>query len=213
MRRVGIFGGTFNPPHKGHLHLATTFVNTMGLDEVLILPAAVPPHKAAPDLAPAEERLKLCQDTFSSLPAEVSRLEIDREGKSYTIDTLTFLTEKYAKLDREEGNEEGTTLYFLMGDDMLLYFPNWYRAKDILSLCTLVSSVRSKDISVEALESFAKATYPEEYRQGKFLFLKMEPFPVSSSFLREKVKQGEDIRDWVTPKVAEEIKRKGLYRS
>ena len=213
MRRVGIFGGTFNPPHLGHLNIVTEFIRKMELDEVLIIPACVPPHKAAPDLAAAELRLDMCRHAFQELPVTVSSIEMEREGKSYTYDTLQELTRQYAERDAAEGNDEGTQFFFLMGDDMLLYFPHWYRAKGILSLCTVVSSIRSNAVSIEALEAFAKTNFPEEYDAGKFVFLHMTPVRVSSSQIRERVYEGQDIRQLVTPYVADLIQEKGLYKA
>lgn len=186
--RIGIFGGTFNPPHLGHRHLVEDFHAQMAraglpLDKILIIPTYVPPHKAAPDLASGEDRLLMCNLQLENGPFEVSDIEIQREGASYTWMTLEALHEQY---DTPEAPAE---LYFLMGDDMLLYLPHWVRPEKVLEDAVLVSTIRSHECSVEELKTFAQATYPDQYAAGRFLFFESEPFPVSSTEIRALVKQ------------------------
>ena len=201
--RIGIFGGTFNPPHQGHRHIAEDFrvqMESIGLplDKVLIIPTFVPPHKETPDLASGEDRLAMCRLAFEetgepgsgqdgqasaqdgiSAPFEVSDYEIQKADTSYTWMTLEHLRETY----------EDAELYFLMGDDMLLYLPYWARPEKVLEDAVLVSTIRSRECTVEELKTFAKEHYPEQYAAGRFLFFESEPFPVSSTEVRELVKQ------------------------
>lgn len=186
--RIGIFGGTFNPPHLGHRHIVEDFHAQMAraglpLDKILIIPTYVPPHKAAPDLASGEDRLLMCNLQLENGPFEVSDIEIQREGASYTWMTLEALHEQYDKPG------EPAELYFLMGDDMLLYLPHWMKPEKILEDAVLVSTIRSHECSVEELKTFAKTTYPDQYTAGRFLFFESEPFPVSSTEIRALVKQ------------------------
>lgn len=200
--KIGIFGGTFNPPHVGHLHIVSEFVQACSLDEVLIIPTFIPPHKATPDLASGEDRLELCRRTFVGPPFVVSNIELNRHDVSYTVDTLKALKEVYG---------EETEFYFLVGDDMLFYLPKWKNPEELLSLTHFVSSVRSNDVTVEELEQFAKETYPKQYEAGRFSFLQMEPLKLSSTEVRDAVKAGTDISSMVTPAVAAYITEKGLY--
>ncbi|MBO7689305.1 MAG: nicotinate (nicotinamide) nucleotide adenylyltransferase [Clostridia bacterium] len=191
--RIGIFGGTFNPPHLGHRHIVEDFHAQMAriglpLDKLLIIPTYVPPHKAAPDLASGEDRLLMCNLQLENGPFEVSDIEIKREGASYTWMTLEALHEQY------DAPGEPAELYFLMGDDMLLYLPHWVRPEKILEDAVLVSTIRSHECSVEELKAFAQTTYPDQYAAGRFLFFESEPFPVSSTEIRALVKLAAGIR-------------------
>ena len=132
--RYGIFGGTFNPVHEGHLHIARAFRKTMQLDTVLWIPTKVPPHKAAEDLALPEQRLEMCRLACRGEEVfQVSDLEIRREGKSYTADTLEELHEMYPK----------ATFCLLMGEDMFLTLLNWYKPDTILRLAEICAVPRS----------------------------------------------------------------------
>lgn len=216
--RIGIFGGTFNPPHKGHRHIAEDFRDQMAavglpLDKVLIIPTFVPPHKAAPDLASGEDRLAMCRLCFEDTaeeetPFEVSDYEIARGDTSYTWMTLEDLHEQYP----------GAEFYFVMGDDMLLYLPHWKHPERVLDGAVLVSTIRSHECTVEELETFAKETYPDQYDAGRFLFFESEPFPVSSTEVRALVKKAgrpiarEKLNYLLDRKVLDYILERGLYQ-
>lgn len=181
--RIGIFGGTFNPPHRGHRHIAEDFRTQMAaaglpLDKILIIPTFVPPHKAAPDLASGEDRLAMCRLCFGDGLFEVSDLEIARADTSYTWKTLEDLHALYRDAE----------FYFLMGDDMLLYLPHWAEPEKVLAGATLVSTIRSRECSVGELRAFAKQHYRAQYKAGRFLFFESEPFPVSSTEVRSLIK-------------------------
>lgn len=178
--RIGIFGGTFNPPHRGHRHIAEDFREQMAesglpLDKILVIPTFVPPHKAAPELATGEDRLAMCRLCFEEGIFEVSNLEIERADTSYTYQTLEILREEYPTAE----------FYFLMGDDMLLYLPKWVYPEKILENAILVSTVRSKACTIGELRAFAKENYRAQYKAGRFLFFESEPFPVSSTKVRD----------------------------
>ena len=132
--KIGLFGGTFNPVHNGHINLVKNFKDKLSLDKVLVIPTAVPPHKQAESLVSSEDRLNMCRLAFSSL-AEVSDVEIERGGRSYTVETLEELKKIYKDDD----------LYFLVGSDMLLSFKRWYRWEDILTMCTLCATDRDNE--------------------------------------------------------------------
>ena len=203
--RIGIFGGTFNPPHLGHRHIVEDFREKMAaaglpLDKVLIIPTFVPPHKETPDLASGEDRLAMCRLNFD---AEVSDLEIRRGDTSYTWMTLEDLHDRY----------EDAELYFLMGDDMLLYLPHWKRPEKILEEAVLVSTVRSDDCTVDTLRTFAKETYPDQYADGRFLFFESDPLPMSSTEVRDLVRahQYAELEQRLDPAVLRYILERELY--
>lgn len=226
--RIGIFGGTFNPPHKGHRHIAEDFRDQMAaiglpLDKVLIIPTFVPPHKAAPDLASGEDRLAMCRLCFEDTadeetPFEVSDYEIARGDTSYTWMTLEDLHEQYDEVDPETGEKTPAELYFVMGDDMLLYLPHWKYPERVLKGAVLVSTIRSHECTVEELQTFAKENYPEQYEAGRFLFFESEPFPVSSTEVRTLVKKAErpiakeKLNYLLDRKVLDYILERGLYQ-
>ena len=135
--RIGVYGGSFNPPHTGHTLAAAELISALELDRLLVMPAAQPPHKAlAPGSPSPEQRLALCQAAFGPIPgAEVCDLEMRREGKSYTVDTLTLLRQQYPEDE----------LFLIMGTDMLLSFRSWREPERIAALATLAVMHREDD--------------------------------------------------------------------
>ncbi len=191
--KIGIFGGTFNPVHNGHVRLAENFKEELNLDKLLIIPTAVPPHKEAENIASGEDRLKMCELAFENI-GEVSDIELARGGRSYTVETLESLKEIYTDAE----------FYFLVGSDMLLCFRRWYRYEDILSMCTLCATDRDnaescRDADNELFEKIIFCDFPKTV--------------VSSSEVREKLKKKEDILHLVPQKVEKYIKEKGLYNA
>lgn len=201
MQKIGIFGGTYNPPHVGHVNIVSNFIESYAPDKMLIIPTYTPPHKISPDLASAEDRLEMCRRTFDSSVFEVSGIETERQGKSYTYDTLL-------ELGRQNPDAK---FYFLVGDDMLTTLHKWKNPEGILELCTIVAAVRSDRLTEDALREFAQEKYPDQYAQGKFEFLKMKPLELSSTVIRDKIKQGASIHNLVTPLTEEYILTRGLY--
>ena len=131
--RLGIFGGTFNPPHMGHIRLVTAIADKLQLDHVLIIPASVPPHKHVLNLARSRDRFEMCRLSFEGdRRFSVSDTELLRVGKSYTYDTLCEIKKKYPDAE----------LFLIVGSDMLATFDEWYRYHDILMMCTLCAASR-----------------------------------------------------------------------
>lgn len=203
MQRIGIFGGTYNPPHIGHLNIVNEFIKKYELSKVLIIPTYTPPHKESPYLASAEERVEMCKMTFSDEIFDISEIEIARKGKSYTYDTLCELSECY----------EDSKLYLLVGDDMLLTFHEWKNPKGILDLCTVVAAVRSDSVTEQALLDYMSEKYPNEYARGAFELLRMEPLELSSTEIRDRLADGRSIKGLVTPMTQEYIENRGLYHA
>lgn len=135
--KIGIYGGTFNPPHRGHMAAAKAAVAALGLDKLLLIPAAIPPHKALPSDTPApEHRLAMVEKWADGMGAgaEVSALELEREGKSYTSDTLRAIRQTYPDAE----------LWLLMGTDMFLTLHLWHEPEVILSLAGICAFGRTE---------------------------------------------------------------------
>ncbi len=203
MQKIGIFGGTYNPPHVGHLNIVRELIRKYELSKVLVIPTYTPPHKVSLNLASAEDRIEMCKRTFSDDVFEISDVEIQRKGKSYTYDTLCELVRDYPD----------AKFYFLVGDDMLLSFHEWRSPEGILDLCTVVAAVRSNDLSEEVLLDYIKRQYPEHLTDGVFEILHMEPLPLSSTIVREYVACGKSIKGLVTPETEKYIEDRGLYHA
>lgn len=199
MARIGIFGGSFNPPHLGHVLAVQEFREKLGLDTVLLVPAAVPPHKALSANTPAPEaRLEMTRLAVQRLPyACVSDIELQREGKSYTVDTLTALREQYP--DDE--------LVLLMGTDMLLTFSRWYQPERILQLATLAVAHRGKDWLDELSACAAALT---ERFGGRVQLVENRCLPYSSTSVRAMLAFGCAER-YLEPAVLDYIRQNALY--
>jgi len=171
--RLLIYGGSFNPPHRGHADALRAAAEVLRPDRVLVIPAGIPPHKALADGSPsAEERLRLCRLAFAEIPgAEVTDLELRREGKSYTVDTLREL---HAAMPEAE-------LVFLVGTDMLLYMEHWHEFREIFALSTLAALPRNEGELPQLREYVAhlRETYDEEV-----LLVPKIPLPMDSTSLR-----------------------------
>ncbi|MGN6190354.1 MAG: nicotinate-nucleotide adenylyltransferase [Conexibacter sp.] len=199
--RLGVLGGTFNPPHVGHLVCAQEASDQLGLDRVVLMPASRPPHKEVAADPGAEARCELCRLAVAGDERfEVSRLELDREGRSYTVDTLKALHDLHPQDD----------LTFIVGGDMARSLPTWREPEAVLELATLAVAERAgaerEEIRGE-LRALRGAT-PERVR-----FFDMPRVDVSSSMVRERVATGRPIRYLVPDAVAEAIAQNGWYRA
>lgn len=172
--KIAIYGGSFNPPHCGHVEAAHSVLEQIKPDKLLVIPASMPPHKQLAERSPdAEERLKLTQLAFAELPnTEVSDIEILREGKSYTADTLEQLTAEYP----------GAELILTMGTDMFLEFETWHRFTFIMKSTKLAVFARNYG---EELDILKQAEYYEKEYGADVLIIHHEPKPMSSTGIRE----------------------------
>lgn len=197
--RIAVLGGTFNPIHNAHLFLADAFYHALQLSRVLVIPTGVPPHKAAPDLASGRDRLEMCRLAVQDRPyCQVSDMELAREGKSYTVETLRTLHGEYP--------EAG--FYFIMGADMFLTLDHWYRAEEILALATVCAAPRD-EVSAARLNQHAKKL---ESMGGSACILKEYPPDISSTQVRTLLRQGKSVKGLVPEAVEEYIKNKQIYR-
>lgn len=194
--RIGIYGGAFNPVHKGHVKLAREVKTKANLDKIIIMPSGVSPHKSSGSLVDSIHRLEMCKLAFEGEDYMISDLEIKREGKSYTVDTVTELKKLYP--DDE--------LYLIMGSDMLLCFHKWYRYEDILSAVTICATTRQGDISLDELKAYSRDVLRKDT-----LIIDFEPFECSSTKVRNALLSGDDASSSVPCKVLSYIIEKSLY--
>ena len=194
--RIGIYGGAFNPVHKGHIKLAEELKIKANLDKIIIMPSGQSPHKSSSSLIDSTHRLEMCKLAFGGDGYIVSDLEIKRQGKSYTVDTVAQLKEIYP--DDE--------LFLIMGSDMLLCFDRWYRYEDILSMVTICATTRQGDISIDELKTYSSETLGKET-----VIVDFEPFECSSTKVRNALLSGEDATSLVPEKVLGYITENSLY--
>ncbi|HMJ32485.1 MAG TPA: nicotinate-nucleotide adenylyltransferase [Baekduia sp.] len=197
---MGVLGGTFNPPHVAHLLSAQEAYDQLGLDRVLIIPVALPPHKDAEGDPGAHVRLELCRLAASHDDRfEVSDLEVRRGGASYTVDTLRALHATFP----------GDELSFIVGGDMAFSLPTWREPAEVVGLARLAVAEREGARQADILERLA--TIPSA--ADRVDFFDLPRMDVSSSLVRRRVATGRPIRYLVPDPVAEYIAQHGLYRS
>ena len=199
--RVGIYGGTFSPVHNGHVAAATAFMEQMWLDILYVIPTGVTPHKDMKGNATAADRLEMCRLAFEGVEGViVSDLEMRREGKSYTVDTL-----------RELYDPEGR-LFLLMGTDMLMTLDQWREPDEIFRLCYPVYVRRENDGELDQAIVEKIASYQKKY--GKVVRRIVTPaIELSSTDVRAAVAEGFPIEGAVPSAVAAYIREHGLYRN
>lgn len=202
MSRIGIYGGSFNPPHNGHVFAAEEAIRRLQLDRLLIMPTYQAPHKQQAEGSPdAAARLALVQAAFDPLEkAEVSDLEIARQGVSYTVDTLQTL--------RRQNPDDA--LILLMGTDMLLNFPSWRSPEKIAAMATLAVMHRQSESESLHAELTETAKRIEDELGGRVRFVENDCIALSSTEIRRMIAFG--VPEFSLPqKVAAEIRRNKLY--
>ena len=194
--RLGVLGGSFDPPHLGHVVIASEAASCLGLERVLFVPAGAPPHKEAGDRSPAALRLTMTELAVQEdMRFLASALEIET-GLAYTHDTLREV------IARHEGRE----VVFIMGSDSLLQFDTWNDPEGILELCTLAVAPRPGD------DPGVVAAAAARWGKDKVTILDSPPLAISSSGLRARVAAGRPIRYLVTEPVGDFILQHKLYR-
>ena len=193
MKRVGIFGGAFDPPHIGHVRLAEQCRERLGLEEVLIVPSFHSPHKPNPN-TDFEHRLEMCRRAFYGKLYTVSDIERQIGGEGYTINTLRKIKESYP---------HGTKFFLIIGGDMLFYFDKWFRYESILKECNVVAAAREEDSYADLTEKAAEL--------GHVKVLNLPVTEISSTEIRERLKSGGDTAELLTAEVAEYIRENKLY--
>ena len=197
-RRLGVFGGTFDPPHLGHLRLAHAARAQLRLDTVLWVLTPDPPHKRGQPISPAADRLALVQAAIADEPAFVlSRVDLDRPGPHWAADTVRLLAAEFPQ-DR---------LIYLMGGDSLRDLPRWGRPLEFLRWCTLgVLRRPGAVIDLASLEAVLPGL------AAKVEYVDAPPLDLASHEIRRRVRAGESLAGWVPEAVARLIAARGLYQ-
>lgn len=192
--RVGLFGGTFNPLHNAHLEVARTALDQYELSGVLFIPNGIPPHKEQGLGGNKEARFEMVRRAVEGIPEfSVSRIEVDRDGPSYTIDTIRALKDDYPQ-----------GMCFIVGADRLLKLDTWKEPHELLRSVPFIIAPRS-GVSLEVFDV-------SPFREAVIVPLKMADVDLSSSGLRERILRGESVREWVPAPVAEYIEENDYYR-
>jgi len=214
-RRIGILGGSFDPIHLGHLRCAEEVREAFALDVVAFVPANRPPHKPDRRLADGRQRLAMAAVAVAGNPAfYASRLEIDRGGISYSIDTLETMA----------ASERDAELYFIVGVDAFGEIQTWKDAARLFGLASVVvtnrpphatgSSIEHLPVAAQQAFCYDPGTLSYRHRSGtRLYFHSITALDISATALRERVRRGESIRYLVPPEVEQYIRERGLYRS
>jgi len=200
--KIGILGGTFDPIHVGHLLIAETVRDAMALDTVLFIPAATPPHKRARVVADAEHRLEMVRLAIEGNPAfEVSDVELQRGGVSYSVETLE-------RLKATMGPE--AAFFFIIGADTVPELTTWKNLDTLLELCTIVVAARP-GFRMEDLLSEALGLTPEARDRVFRHFVDAVRVDVASTEVRARLAEGKSVRYMIPQNVENYIRAKGLY--
>jgi nicotinate-nucleotide adenylyltransferase len=199
--RVGVFGGSFDPVHYGHLLLAECCREECQLDRVLFMPTAVPPHKQGCVLTAAAHRVAMLELAISGNPGfDLSQYEVHRGGVNYTVDTLMHLHDQQPEVE----------LFFLMGADMLFDLPHWRNASMVCQLALPIAVRRGRsELDLTVLHGIASPERIAEIRQHQ---VAMPPVEISGTDIRRRVAHGRSIRYQTAPAVVQYIAEHGLYR-
>jgi nicotinate-nucleotide adenylyltransferase len=221
LKRIGLFGGTFNPIHLGHLRAALEIKEAFSLDKNYIIPSSMPPHKNTAGLVEAADRLAMIQLVVSNHPDfAVSDIELKRPGPSYTVDTVNYFKSTLPK---------DTRLYLIVGLDAFLEIDTWKSYMDLFQIIPLIVMARpdtkwkNADRRWQILDEFLKSHISDGYvfstSRSSYVHNKKQPIfvynvtllDISSSIIRKLIKQGHSIKFLVPEKVENYIKTKGLY--
>lgn len=219
--RVGLFGGTFNPIHRGHIQVALDVLQRVHLDKIYIIPSALPPHKSKGKLAPIQDRLAMVRMAIAENPRlEICESEINRAGPSYSIDTV-----QHCKATLGAG---GRT-FFILGVDAFLEIDTWKAFDSLFDETAFVVMSRPGNgqwttALRQTVASYVKERIAPEYRlsdagdqlvhsrKQPIHLIPVTPMDISSSQIRAMIQEGRPIDDWVRPQVAHYIQTRGLYR-
>jgi nicotinate-nucleotide adenylyltransferase len=200
MSRIGIFGGTFDPPHLGHLIVAETCADALDLSRVLWVPAADPPHKQDRGISAAQHRLIMVDVAIAGNGRfALSRVDVDRPGPHYSVDMVALIAEKYPD----------AALYFLMGGDSLRDLPTWHQPDRLIAQCQL-GVIRRPGDRVDEIRPALYDALPA--LRGHLHVIDAPLIAISGSEIRQRVREGQSIRYRVPGAVAVYIAAGGLYR-
>ena len=191
--RIAIYGGSFNPMHIGHKKIVDYVLNNLNMDKIIIIPVGIPSHREN-NLEQSDTRLKICQEIFKgNKKIEVSDIEIKSEGKSYTYDTLLKLIDLYG-----ENNE----FFEIIGEDSLKSLKTWKNYEELLKICKFIVFRRKDDKNIQIDEEFLN--------NKNIIILENEYYDISSTEIRNMIKNNEDISAFVNKKVKKLIEKEYL---
>lgn len=200
-KQIGILGGTFDPVHCGHLMIAEQVKDFFNLDEVLFIASGAPPHKKRIKLTSGQKRVDMLRLAIECNPFfDVLSLEVEREGTTYTVDTLHTLNQMYS---------DERKIYFIIGADVLFDLLTWKKYEDVFEMCEFIAVGRIGFPDENVIE---KIEFLKEQYGAKIHLVKCPTFEVSSSFIRDSVSNGKSIKYLVPQKVEEYIKKNKLYK-
>lgn len=196
--RIGFFGGTFDPPHNGHLMIAHKAIEELGLEEVNFAPTRLPPHKRDVKITPIKHRVEMVRLAIQGNPRFVlSYIDVDRDGPTYSVDSIRLL---------RDGWHESTEIYFLMGIDSLASILSWHMPEELIRMCKLAVFARPGfTANLEELET----KLPGIRRRTEFI--RSAEFDISATEIQRRVHAGESIKEMVPETVEKYIKSNGLY--
>lgn len=199
MRKIAIYGGSFDPPHIGHRRLAENLSVLSGVEKVLVIPAHMSPFKNGCNVSDSD-RLNMCRLAFRGEGFELLNIEFLRGGKSYTFDTVKEIKLLYPESE----------LFLFMGDDMFLSLDRWYNSRELLELVKPVAACRTDDRKeFSKMREFAESVL--ELKENEYLLSYEKPFEISSTEIREKIKNGEPVSEYLDTAVYDYIKERKLY--
>ncbi|MFC1560255.1 nicotinate-nucleotide adenylyltransferase [Candidatus Margulisiibacteriota bacterium] len=200
MKKIGVMGGTFNPIHNGHIKLAKAAKRIFKLSKVIFVPTGIPPHKDTTYLAGKEQRFKMVKMAIKGIKnIEISRIEMNRPGYSYAIDTFNLLRKKYGKK---------IDLYYIMGLDSINEILSWKKPIELLKICKFIVATRPK----AKMRTFKRVMkFPPIKQYVSHVQLIELHMGISSSEIREKIKKGRIPKKYLPKAVAKYIENNGLY--
>lgn len=198
MSKIGLFGGTYDPIHKGHTEIAEIVMEKMNLQKIIFIPAGDPPHKLDKKVTDKTDRLNMVRLAVGYNPAFcVSDYEIKKEARSYSLDLIKHFKSIYKEDE----------LYFIIGGDSLYNMPTWYHYEELLGLCNFIVISRPQVEKRNLLDKFSGDEKPP-----RIFFIDDVSIPISATEIREKIKNGENTKNYVTEPVYNYIRTKELYK-
>jgi nicotinate-nucleotide adenylyltransferase len=202
-RKIGLYGGTFDPPHLGHLISAQTVAEAIGLDRVIFLPVGQPPHKRNHPISPADRRVEMVSLAIAENPIfELSDWEIRQDGPGYTIHTIRHFQQEMAEDE----------LYWIIGADSLADLPTWFEFESLIESTNIVTAWRGGIDLEQVLATLKGQLKPAHFEKLRKNIVRTPMIEIAARDLRTRVRQGQSLRYFVPAAVEAYIDKEGLYR-
>jgi nicotinate-nucleotide adenylyltransferase len=202
-RKIALFGGTFDPIHRGHIGVARSAVDIIGADKLIFVPARCSALKAEAPAASDADRLEMIRLAVADIEKfDISDWELQRPAPSYTIETVRHFRDEFGP---------DTALYWLLGADSIGELPRWYKIEELIDECFLTCMYRASCKRPD-FSAFAKSLGPDRAKKLQDNMIRTPLIDISSTQIRQRLARGQDVSDMVNPEVAAYIRRRGLYR-